>query len=303
MRGLIDRGRREGHSSGLYLLLGSASIDLLRQSGESLAGRINHMELSPLDVLETEAIDHDRLWLRGGFPTSFLATSDTSSLRWRKASIRKYLEREIPAFGPRIAAEALRRLWTMLAHQQGGLLNVSQLARNSGATGRHTASYIDLLIDLLLVRRLPPWHANVKKRLTRSPKVFVRDSGLTHALLGIQDHEALLSHPVVGASWESFAIENLIATAPEGTQPFFYRTSGGAEIDLLLQLPSNDLWAIEIRRSRNPRPARGFHEACGDLEPAAKFVVYLGTETFPVKPDVEAIPLADLARRLAALED
>ena len=302
LRGLIDRGRREGRSNGLYLLLGSASIDLSRQSGESLAGRVSHMELSPFDVLETEAVDHDRLWLRGGFPTSFLSTDDKGSLRWRRDFIRTYLEREIPTFGPRVATESLRRLWVMLAHQQGGLLNVAQLARNIGTSGRHTASYIDLLVDLLLVRRLPPWHANVKKRLTRSPKIFVRDSGITHALLGICDQESLLSHPVVGASWENFAIENLIATAPEGTEPFFYRTGGGAEIDLLLALPSGDLWAIEIKRSLTPKPARGFHEACQDLGPAAKFVVYPGTETFPVKPDVEAIPLATLAQRLQRLD-
>jgi uncharacterized protein len=301
LRGLIDRARRAKRRAGLYLLLGSASLDLLRQSGETLAGRVSYLELAPFDVLETgtTAAAHERLWLRGGFPESFLAPSHARSLRWRQDFIRSYLERDIPQFGPRIPAERLRRLWTMLAHHQGGILNVGQFARNLGVDARTAAGYIDLLVDLLLVRRLPSWQANVGKRLVKSPKVYVRDSGLVHALLGIGDREGLLSHPVVGASWEGFVLEQLLGVAPEGTEGYFYRTSAGAEVDLLLQLPAGELWAIEIKRSLAPRPEKGFHFACADLLPARRFIVYPGDERYPVSAGVEAIPLVTLARLLA----
>jgi predicted AAA+ superfamily ATPase len=304
LRGLIDQARRDGRRAGLYLLLGSASLDLLKQSGETLAGRIAYLDLNPLDILEVQAAGHssanlDALWLRGGFPESLGAPSDARSMRWRQNFIRTYLERDIPQFGPRIAAETLRRFWTMLAHQQGGLLNVAQLARNLSVDAKTAQGYIDLLCDLLLVRRLPPWHVNLGKRLVKSPKVFVRDSGLVHALLDIETKEAVLSHPVVGASWESMCIENLLACAPANAQAYFYRTSGGAEIDLLLHWPDNDLWAIEIKRSLTPKVERGFHAACEDLQPARKLVVYPGDEPFPLGHGVQAIPLAALCRELA----
>jgi predicted AAA+ superfamily ATPase len=210
---------------------------LLKQSSESLAGRLRYLELAPLDAGEAGGKRLDALWLRGGFPESLLAASDGQSLRWRMDFIRTYLERDIPQLGPRIPAETLRRLWTMLAHQQGGLLNAAVLARALAVDGKTVASYLDLLVDLLLVRRLAPWHGNVRKRLVKSPKVYVRDSGLVHALLGIADREALLAHPVAGGSWEGLAIESLIACAPQGTEAFFFRTAAGAEIDLLLELP------------------------------------------------------------------
>jgi len=301
LRGLIDRARREGKGHGLYLLLGSASLDLLKQSGETLAGRVSYLALDPFDVLETGATtaDRDRIWLRGGFPESFLAPGDARSLRWRQDFIRSYLERDIPQFGRRIAAETLRRFWGMLAHHQAGVLNVAQLARNLGVDVKTAAAYIDLLVDLLLVRRLPPWHANVGKRLVKSPKVYVRDSGLVHALLAIADKETLLSHPVVGASWEGFVVEQLLAVAPEGVQGHFYRTSGGAEVDLLLSFPDGRLWAVEVKRSLAPRPERGFHSACADLSPERRFVVYPGEETYPLGEDTQAVPLSALARLLA----
>lgn len=301
LRGMIDRARAVGRLRGLYLLLGSASLDLLRQAGETLAGRVSYLELQPLDCLETgaTAAEHDRLWLRGGFPESYLATSDARSLRWRLDFIRSYLERDIPQLGPRIAAERLRRFWTMLAHHQGGVLNVAQLARSIGVDAKTAGSYIDLLVDLLLVRRLPPWHANVGKRLVKSPKVFVRDSGLVHALLGLASKDALVSHPVVGASWEGYVIEQLLGAAPEATAGYFYRTNGGAEIDLLLNLPGDRLWAVEIKRSLAPTLERGFHSACADLSPDHRVVVYPGDETYPLAPGIEATPVAVLARRLA----
>ena len=296
LRGLIDQARRQGKRAGLYLLLGSASLDLLQQSGETLAGRIAYLELGPLNVMETGSGQLEALWLRGGFPESFTAPSDARSLRWRQNFIRTYLERDIPQFGPRIAAETLRRFWTMLAHHHSGLLNVAQLARNLGVDAKTAQSYIDLLCDLLLVRRLPPWHANVGKRLVKSPKVYVRDSGLVHALLDIGAKETLLSHPVVGASWEGFVIENLLACAGADVQAYFYRSSGGAEIDLLLAWPGDELWAIEIKRSLCPKVERGFHAACEDLAPARKRVVYAGQDTFPLGHDVQAVPLAGLCQ-------
>ena len=300
LRGLIDRARRSGRASGLYLLLGSATLDLLQQSGESLAGRISYLELAPFNVLETPRLPADALWVRGGFPDSLLARDAARSLRWRQDFIRSYLERDIPQFGRRIAAETLRRLWTMLAHHQGGLLNTAQFARNLGVDAKTAADYLDLLVDLLIVRRLPPWHANLGKRLVKSPKVYVRDSGLVHALLNIPDKETLLSHPVVGQSWECHVMENLLVCAGDRAQGYFYRTSGGAEIDLLLAWPDGSLWAVEIKRSLAPKVERGFHAACDDLQPARKYVVYPGRAAYPLYPDIEAIPVAELARLVAA---
>ena len=300
LRGLIDRARRAGRRSGQYLLLGSASLDLLKQSGESLAGRIAYLELAPFSVLETKNRPMDELWLRGGFPESLLARDAARSLRWRQDFIRSYLERDIPQFGRRIAAETLRRLWAMLAHHQGGLLNTAQFARNLGVDAKTAAGYLDLLVDLLIVRRLPPWHANLGKRLVKSPKVYVRDSGLVHALLNIPDKETLLSHPVVGQSWECHVMENLLVCAGDRAQGYFYRTSGGAEIDLLLAWPDGSLWAVEIKRSLAPKIERGFHEACNDLQPARKFVVYPGREAYPLARDIQATPLETLATLISA---
>ncbi|MDQ3034333.1 MAG: ATP-binding protein [Myxococcota bacterium] len=300
LRGLIDRGRRRGRRAGRFLLLGSASIDLLRQSGESLAGRIAYVEMTPLDALEVAAADLDALWVRGGFPESFTAADDAESVQWRRSFVRTYLERDVPTLGPRVPAETLRRFWTMLAHEQGGLLNAASLARGLGVSGKTVASYLDLLVDLLLVRRLEPWHANVGKRLVKSPRVYVRDSGIVHALLGIRSREDLLGHPVVGGSWEGFVIETLAGCAPDGTELHFYRTSAGAEVDLVLSLPGGARWVVEIKRSLTPKPERGFHHACEDLEPDGAFVVYPGSETYPLGGGVEAIPLRGLGERLLA---
>ncbi|HUZ11815.1 MAG TPA: ATP-binding protein [Caulobacteraceae bacterium] len=303
LRGLIDQGRRQGHRSGRFLILGSASIDLLRQSGETLAGRIAYVDMGPFDVLEVveDRHDLDRLWVRGGFPDSYLARGDAESLAWRKAFIRTYLERDVPQFGPRIPAETLDRLWTMLAHGQGTLLNAARLAASLQVSAPTVTRYIDFLADLLLARRLQPFHGNLGKRLVKSPKVFVRDSGLVHALLGIADYNGLSGHPVVGASWEGFVIENLIAAAPLGARASFYRTAAGAEIDLVLELPRAGLWAIEIKRGATGRPERGFHIACEDLQPNRRFLVNAGQDRYPLSPELEAIGLGGLAAELVAL--
>ena len=300
LRGLIDSARRDGRQAGLYLLLGSASLDLLKQAGETLAGRISYLSLNPFNILEIEATQLQRLWVRGGFPDSFLAKSDSLSVRWRQDFIRSYLERDIPQFAPRISTETLRRFWGMLAHHQGELLNTAQLARNLGIDNKTAANYLDLLIDLLLVRRLLPWHANTGKRLTKAPKVYVRDSGIIHALLQIADEDSLLSHPVLGKSWECFVIENILNIAPNGVQGYFYRSSGGAEIDLILVWPNGDLWAIEIKRSLTPKLERGFYSACDDLQPVRKYVIYAGDEQYPIAYDIEAISLDDFCRLLSS---
>lgn len=299
LRGVIDAGRREGKGTGRFLLLGSAGIELLAQSGETLAGRIAFAELNPLDVTEVGAERLDELWVRGGFPDSFLARSDAASMRWRENFIRTYLERDIPELGPRIPAVTLERLWTMLAHNQGGVLNAAQLARNLEVTGATIGRYIDLLVDLLLVRRLPPRVANVGKRLVRSPKVYVRDSGLVHALLGPADKETLLGHPVVGASWEGMAIESLLSVAGDRILPSFYRTASGAEVDLVLDWPDGRVWAIEIKRGLAPKVTRGMRSALEDLKPDRTFVVYAGEERFRLDTEIEAISLIDLCSELS----
>ena len=302
LRGLIDKGRRKGRRTGKFLLLGSASMDLLRQSGEGMAGRIAHVDLGPLDVLELPSPQQDLtpLWVRGGFPDSFLAADDSDSLHWRKDFVRSYLERELPLLGPRIPAETLERLWIMLAHNQGGLLNVSQLAAALMISAQTATRYIDLLADMLLVRRLSPFHHNAGKRIVKSPKVYVRDSGIVHALLGIADFNALSGHPVVGLSWEGFVIENLLAAAPPLTIASFYRTSAGAEIDLLLEIPSHGLWAFDIKRGLSSRPEKGFHIACRDLRPARSFAINAGAGRYRVSQDLEAAGLPDIAAELAA---
>ena len=300
LRGVIDSGRRRGKRTGRFLILGSASMDLLRQSSESLAGRIAYIDMQPFHLLEVAGGSDapTRLWVRGGFPDSFLAVDGRRSFLLRKDFIRTYLERDVALFGPRLPAETLERLWIMLAHSQGGLLNASRLASSLGVSVQTVNRYIGLLTDLLLVRRLAPLRANVGKRLVKSPKIYIRDSGLLHALLGIGDFNALAGHPVAGASWEGYVIENLLAAAPERTTASFYRTSAGAEVDLALQLPNGELWAIEIKRGRAPRLDRGFHNARADLRPAHAFVAHSGDERFPVTEGVEAISVSELAMLL-----
>ena len=277
-------------------------MQLMRQSSESLAGRIGYLELGPLDAREVQEAQLRRLWIRGGFPRSFLAASDEASALWRENFIRTYLERDIPQLGPRIPAETLRRFWTMLAHSQGGLLNASQLAGSLAVDGKTIAKYVDLMVDLLLVRRLRPVHANVRKRLVRSPKIYLRDSGILHALLGIPNLDALLGHPVAGASWEGFVIETLIRAAPNGwTTPGFYRTATGVEIDLILELPGPRTWAIEIKRGLAPRVGRGLRVALDDLKPDRAFVVYGGEDRYALPGNIEVVGLTELAKELAAL--
>jgi len=301
LRGIIDKERRKGNKTGQFLFLGSASIDLLKQSGESLAGRIAYIELHPVDVLEyaeNSLGKMNELWLRGGFPESLLAKSDKDSINWRFDFIKTYLERDIPQLGPRIPAETLERFWTMLAHNQGTVLNAAHLGRNLEVSGVTIGRYLDLMTDLLLVRRLKPWTFNIGKRLVRSPKIYVRDSGITHALLNIDTYNNLLGHPVVGGSWEGFIIENIMSVAPAGMQPFYYGTPGGAEIDLVLEFSGSEKWAVEIKRRSAPSITKGFHIACEDIKPERRYVVYSGKDRFSLGEGITAIPLFDLMQEI-----
>ena len=286
--------------NGQFLLLGSASIDLLQQSAETLAGRIAYEELTPFSLAEVAASGvgtADELWVRGGFPDSFLAANDEDSFAWRSAFIQTYLERDVPALGPRIPAETLRRYWQMLAHNQGQMLNAAQLASGLGVSGHTVARYLDIMVDLLLVRRLQPWAANAKKRLVRTPKVYVRDSGLLHALLGIGSMEELLGHPVVGPSWEGMLIENILGALPTTARTSFYRTSAGAEIDLVIEFSAKQRWAIEIKRSLgNPAPSKGFYNGCEDIKATRQIVLYPGTDRFKLDAKTEVMPLATFLR-------
>src|SRR5665647_2549590 len=307
LRGVIDIRRRDGETSGQFLLLGSATGVLLQQTSESLAGRVAQLELTPFQAREVLPADAsgtalNSLWVRGGFPLSWLAQGDEQSLRWREAFIATYLERDIPALGPRMPATTLRRLWTMLAHVQGGLLNQSQLAASLAASGQTVSRYIDILCDLMLVRRLPAWHGNVGKRLVRAPKVYVRDSGIAHALLGLENLEAVLSHPVAGASWEGFVIEQLLAAAPQA-EASFYRTAHGAEADLVLTMRQGETWVIEIKRSSAPTVSRGFHLAAADVGATRKLVVAPVGAPYPMRDGIEVMDPLTAATQLASFCD
>lgn len=304
LRGVIDRRRRQGLKAGQFLILGSASLDLLKQSSETLAGRIAYKELPGLTASEVTTQgqgDLDSLWLRGGFPDSFLAKNDEASLRWRLNFISTYLERDVPQFGPRIPAVTLRRLWTMLAHSQGGQLNIAKLGSNLDVSAMTAKRYIELLEDLLLIRTLRPWSGNVGKRLVKAPKIYIRDSGLTHALLNLTTLDDVLGHPVVGSSWEGFVIENLISCLPVGVTPWFYRTSAGAEIDLVIEHSNKKKYAIEMKRSLSPSLSKGFHLGYGDIGATHRFIVYPGKERFPVTKEVSAISLLDMMDELRGL--
>ena len=303
LRGLIDERRASGQRFGHFLLLGSASLDLMRQSSESLAGRVAYLEMGAITADEAQAaqLPLDQLWSRGGFPDSTLAGSDALSLMWRQDFIRSYLERDVPMFAPRMPAQTLGRLWTMLAHQQGGLLNQARLAASLDVTAPTLTRYVDLLVDLQLVRRLMPWSVNLGKRLVKSPKVYVRDSGLVHALLGLQTTDDLLGHPVLGASFEGWVIETLVQRLPADARAWFYRSHQGAEIDLLIERGGRPQIAIEVKRSSAPSPGKGFAQACDDLGVAQRWLVYPGTERYPLRHGAQAIGVVELAGLLGAL--
>lgn len=292
LRPEIDADRRPGR----FLLLGSASRDLLRQSGESLAGRVSYLELTPLVVaeLKLDLAALQSLWLRGGFPMSWLAPDDEASFTWRQDFIRTFLQRDLPGMGLRIPAETLRRLWQMLAHLQGQMFNASQLGQSLGGVSHSTVTrYLDVLVDTLMVRRLPPFLPNLGKRLVKSPKVYLRDSGLLHALLGLATVRDLQGHVVAGASWEGFVVEQLAAQLPADAQLSFYRTAVGAEIDLIVEHRARTV-AVEVKFSSAPKPARGFWQALRDLRIEQAYVVAPVARRYPLAAGVEVLPLQEL---------
>lgn len=300
LRGLIDQARRMDGGTGRYLVLGSASNELLRQSSESLAGRIGHVDLP--GVLANEVGGTDALWLRGGFPDSLLAQSDPLSLLWRQEFIRTYLERDIPALGPRIPAETLGRFWTMLAHLQGCVFNGARIAAGLGVSGSTVGRYLDVMVDLMLVRRLMPWTGNVSKRLTKSPKVYVRDSGLVHALLKINGIDDLLGHPVVGASWEGFVVEQILSQPGIGRTATFFRSAAGEEVDLVFNVGAKVI-AVEIRRSLSPAVDASFHKACDLVGADVRYVVYPGQDAFELNGQVRVRSVQDILSELRQSDD
>ncbi len=295
LRALVDEHRVPGR----FLILGSAAPELLRQSSESLAGRIRYLELGPLLLAELEnpASAWREHWLRGGYPGSWLAPDRERSLQWRDAFIQTHLERDVPGFGIRVPAVTLRRFWRMIAHAHGQLWNASRMAVNMQVTAPTAGHYLDILEQTFMVRRLQPWHANLGKRLVKSPKVYLRDSGLLHALLGIGDDETLSAHPAVGASWEGWALEQVLGNVPETWRPFFFRTSAGAEIDLVLERPGTDgPVAVEFKYSSAPKVEKGFWIGMQDVGARRGYVVAPVKEPYPVAENAWVVPVHDLAR-------
>ena len=297
LRALVDEHKRPGR----FLLLGSASPSLIKQASESLAGRISYFELSPFSIRELGDDEQTsmKLWLRGGYPDSYLSKDDHNSFLWRQSFIQTYLERDIPQLGIRIPALQLRRFWTMLAHNHGQLWNASQIANSLGLSAPTIRYYLDILHDSFIIKQLQPYHTNIKKRLVKSPKVYIRDSGLLHALLNLESEESVLSHPIVGSSWEGFVIEQLFSRLPAHTEKYFYRSSAGAEIDLVYVNADGKLIAVEIKFSLSPKPARGFWNAFTDLKCSGGFIIYPGRESYPISENVWTLPLSEINRLIS----
>jgi uncharacterized protein len=298
IRGLVDIRKRAGEKAGHFLLLGSASKELLQQSSETLAGRIRYLELTPFTVKELHQNDPlgfnvEKLWFRGGFPDSYLADSDSASWNWRQDFIKTYVEKDIPLFGPQVPATRMRRFWTMLAHYHGQQANLSDIGKSLEVSHTTIKTYLDTLQDFFMVRHLQPWSGNTKKRLVKTPKIYIRDSGLLHSLLTIQDFEHLMGHPVLGASWEGFVVETVLNSISSSWTPSYYRSSNQAEIDLVLEKSNQEVWAIEVKRSIAPSLSAGFHRACEDIGATKKWVVYSGKDRFPIKNETEVIGLIE----------
>jgi hypothetical protein len=290
LRVLADRGGTPAR----FLILGSASGNLMRQTSESLAGRMERIVIGGFSLAELGSEADQQLWLRGGFPLSFLAESDVNSITWRKNFIQTLLERDFPQWGVRVAATALQRFWTMVAHYHGQIWNSAEPARALGVSESTTRRYLDLLTDALMIRQLQPYYANLKKRQIKSPKIYVRDSGLLHQLLGIDSMKNLFSHPKVGASWEGFVVEQVLTMVPYD-EVFFWATHQGAEIDLILRR-GDALYGIECKRADTPRITRSIRIALDDLKLKHVFVIYPGVQSFPLARQVAAVPLKALSK-------
>ena len=291
LRSVIDENRRNGQ----FIMLGSASHNLIKQSSETLAGRISYFELTPF-LLKEISEDHHlnklrKLWLRGGFPRSYLASNERESFEWRLDFIRTFLERDIPQIGFRIPAKTLERFWKMCAHLHGQILNSSKLGESLGLSHHTVRSYVDLFDQTFVLRILRPYESNLKKRLIKSPKIYLRDTGLLHTLLGIEDHNDLLGHPVYGASWEGFVLENILSLLPDWTASF-YRSSSGSEIDLILEKGKKRI-AVECKVSTSPSLNRGFWNAMNDLNIKEAWVIAPVKDSYPLKNGVKVAPLQE----------
>lgn len=303
LRGLIDIRKRAGEKTGQFLLLGSASRELLQQSSETLAGRIRYLELSPFSIAEIYNTDPlgfnlEKLWFRGGFPDSYLAIDDNESWEWRNDFISTYVERDIPLMGPNVPPARMKKFWSMLAHYHGQQVVLSELGKSLEVSHPTIKSYLDILTDFYMVRQIQPWAGNTKKRLVKSPKIYLRDSGILHKLLNISDFESLLGHPAVGASWEGFVIENIIVHLSNKWQYSYYRTAAQTEIDLVLEGSNNQVWGVEIKRSLAPTVSKGFHNACEDIGATGKFVIYPGAERYPMSENTEAIGIIEFLKMI-----
>ena len=305
LRSLVDARKRAGEKNCQFLLLGSASRDLLQHSSETLAGRIRYLELPPFSLPEVNVTNPsatiiEKLWLRGGFPDSYLANDDNESWQWRSDFISTYVERDIPLMGyNRVPTTRIKRVWSMLAHCHGQQINLSSLGKSLEVDHKTIRFYLDILTDFYMIRQLQPWSGNTKKRLIKSPKIYIRDTGLLHRLLNIVDFESLLGHPAIGNSWESFVIENILNNLSDKWQYSYYRTSDQHEIDLVLEGGNQQVWAIEIKRSSAPKVSKGFHRACEDIKATKKFVIYGGEDQFPLAADTQVIGLAEFLTMLS----
>lgn len=291
IRALVDQNRIAGR----FLILGSASPSLIKRASESLAGRVAYHELTPFTLSEVGYDKVQQLWLRGGYPESFLSDNDSNSYTWRENFIKTYLEMDIPQLGIQIPSMHLRKFWTMLSHYNGQLWNASQLALSLGISAPTVRNYLDILEETFIVRQLPPFFSNLKKRLIKSPKIYIRDTGLLHALLRSKNLEDLQGHPGIGSSWEGFIVEQILQLIPNNWQSFFYRTNAGAEIDLLLLNDKSEVIAIEVKYSASPKLLKGFWSAFEDLGCLKGCVVYPGNEKYPISDNVFALPAKNLS--------
>lgn len=298
LRGIIDERKRKGERFGQFLLLGSASRELLQQSSETLAGRIRYLELTPFSAYElqqNEGTDFnlEKLWMQGGFPDSYLTSSSEESWNWRNDFISTYMERDLPLMGVGIAPLQLKRFWKMLAHYNGNQVNFSEIGRSLELSHTTVKNHLDVLTDFYMVRQLQPWSGNIKKRLVKSPKIYIRDSGILHSLMNVSNLESLLSHPGMGASWEGLVIENIFSQLNSRWSCSYYRTATLNELDLVLETPDKEIWAIEIKRTSAPKLGRGFYEACKDIGATQRWIVNAQTDRYPLPNSVEVIGLME----------
>ena len=292
LRVLADRDQNTAR----FLILGSASPDLTRQASESLAGRVEIIEMSGFHLGEVGSDAHQQLWLRGGFPRSFLAENQGDSVEWRKQFVRTFLERDLSQMGFRMSPQVMGRFWTMVSHYHGQIWNASEIAASMGVSHQTSRNYLDALEQTFMVRRLLPWYVNVGKRLVKSPKIYFRDSGLFHTLQGIDSEVALLSHPKVGASWEGFAVEQILSTILTD-DAYFYSVHGGSELDIYLP---NRRIGFEIKRQDAPRLTRSMQIVIEDLKLKELLIVYPGKRAYPISDRVRAVPLYEVAKALGS---